>query len=76
MTRDEAAVAKIPSPSITDFFSPPRDVKYPVVRFAKMRYCDEVPPPAILIPAMTSKITVSRDIVVGSRTQIPLILAW
>ena len=76
MTRDEAQRAGIPEPSITDFFDPPRDVKYPVVRFARMRYCKYPPPPAMLIAAMGIDIKTSRDIKVASRKQVPMILAW
>jgi hypothetical protein len=76
MTRDEAQRAGIPEPSITDFFDPPRDVKYPVVRFAKMRYCKYPPPPAMLIAAMGIDIKTSRDIKIASRKQVPMILAW
>jgi hypothetical protein len=75
MTRDEADIARIPEPSITDFFDPPRNVLYPVVRFAKMRGC-QAPPPAILIPAMTASITTARNVEIAARTQVPMILAW
>lgn len=76
MTRDEAHAAGIPEPSLVAFFDPPRNVKYPVVRFAKMRYCRYTPPPAMLIAAMDIEITTSRKIVVASRNQVPMILAW
>jgi len=76
MTRDEAQTAGIPEPSITDYFDPPRIVKYPVVRFAKMKYCKYPPPLAMLIPAMGIDIRTSRDIKVATRKQVPMILAW
>jgi hypothetical protein len=76
MTRDEAQIAAIPEPTITDFFDPPRNVKYPVVRFAKMRYCKHTPPPAMLVSAMDFVIRTSRDKRVATRNQVPMILAW
>lgn len=75
MTRDEAALARIPEPSLIGFFGPPRDVLYPVVRFAKMRGC-QAPPPSILIAAMEMSIETARKVEVASRKQVPLILAW
>jgi len=76
MTRDEAQIANIPEPTITNFFDAPRNVKYPVVRFAKMRYCRYPPPAEMLIAAMGVDIKTSRDVTVASRKQVPLILAW
>lgn len=76
MTRDEAQVAKIPEPSLISGHDQPRNIKYPVVRFAKMRYCKFEPPEAMLIASMDIHIKTSADIRVATRTQVPMILAW
>jgi hypothetical protein len=76
MTRDEAQAAKIPEPSLISGHDQPRNIKYPVVRFAKMRYCKYAPPEAMLIASMAIDIKTSRDIRVATRTQVPMILAW
>jgi hypothetical protein len=76
MTRDEAQKEGISEPSLTDWFDPPRDVRYPVVAFANLRYCNESPPDRMLIAALSVDITGPRKVRIATRTQVPLILAW
>lgn len=76
LTRSEAEKAHVPEPSLASFFSPPCDVKYPVIRFAPMAHCLQDPPPQMLIPALYIDVTNTQNKVEASRHQVPLILAW
>lgn len=76
LTREEAEQARVPEPTLARYFSPPRNVKYPVIRFAPMTHCSEDPPPRMLIPALDNDVTDSLDNREATRNQVPLILAW
>lgn len=76
LTRKEAEKADVPEPSLASWFNPPRNVKYPVVRFAPMVHCLVDPPPRMLIPRLSIEVTNSDNKIEATRQQIPLILAW
>lgn len=77
MTLDEAE-GSVYIPSLASLFAPPRDVKYPVIKFAKMEHCPHIPPPHVLIPAMKIELDTgsSPKQLMALRQQVPLQLAW